>query len=151
MSLLAFMLMVFALLHVPLLGRLRYLKTRRAKARVALSVGFLFTGSLHFLTPDRFVAMIPPFLLWHLELVYLIGFFELAGAVGLQVPKIQRAAGWGLAALLVAVFPANVYVAVSGLSVAGLPANPLYYWFRLPIQAVFIWWALWCSKCEMEP
>jgi uncharacterized membrane protein len=79
--------MVFALLHVPPLGRLSYLKTRRAKARVALSVGFLFTSSLHFLTPDRFVAMMPPFLPWHLELVYLSGFFELAGAVGLQVPK----------------------------------------------------------------
>lgn len=148
MSLFALLVAVLAMLHLPPANRLRYLRSRRDKARVALAVGFLFSGSLHFLSPDRFVQMMPPYLPWHLELVYLSGFFEMLGAVGLLIPRFQRAAGYGLVALLIAVFPANVHVAVNGLQVEGLPSAGWYYWLRLPFQLVFIWWALWSTKPE---
>lgn len=150
MSLFGLMVAVFLLLHIPPLGRLGFLRSRRDKARAAMAAGFLFTGSLHLVTPERFVAMVPPFLPWPLELVYISGFFELAGAIGLLIPRLRRAAGWGLAALMLAIFPANIHVAVSGGSVEGLPSTPVYYWVRLLFQPVFIWWALWSTVPEKD-
>lgn len=141
---------LFALFHAPLFARLG-LVSRRDKAAAALAGMFFFTGTLHFVTPERFVAMIPPALPAPLVLVYGSGAFELLGAAGLLVPRLWRWAGWGLAALLVAVFPANIYVAVSGGSVEGMPENNWYYWLRLPIQFVFIGWALWCSRERPQP
>ena len=126
------------LLHVPPLSRLPALRTLRDKAAVALSLGFLVSGTLHFTSPARFVEMMPPWLPWHLELVYLSGVFELLGAVGLLIRRTRRAAAWGLVALMICVFPANVHAAIS--------AQRWYYWARLPFQIVFIAWALYCSR-----
>ena len=140
------MLTFFGLLHVPGVFGLRFLPMRREKAAVAMDIGFVVTGVMHFTTPQRFVEMMPPWLPWPLELVYLSGIFELLGTAGLLIPRTRRAAGLGLAALLIAIFPANLYVAASGGSVEGLPSGSWYYWLRLPFQVVFIAWALWCSK-----
>ncbi len=141
---------LFALLHLPGFARLGF-ATRREKAAAALAGMFFFTGTLHFATPDRFVAMIPPPLPAPLLLVYISGACELLGAAGLLLRRLRRWAGWGLAALLVAVFPANIYVALSGGSVEGMPENNWYYWLRLPVQFVFIAWALWCSRQHPQP
>ncbi len=138
----------FALLHLPPMGKWGPLQGRRAKGAFALAFGFLISGTLHFTGPERFLAMMPPWLPWHLALVYISGVSELLGAVGLMIPRTRRLAGIGLAALLMAVFPANIYVAMSGGSVEGLPEAGWYYWLRLPFQFVFIAWALWCSKAE---
>jgi len=150
MSFLAMLLVWFALLHLPPLRRLRPLAGRRGKAAFALAFGFLVTGVLHFSDPGRFLAMMPPWLPWHLELVYLSGILELLGAVGLMLPGTRRLAGFGLAALLIAIFPANVHVALSGGTVEGLPEARWYYWLRLPLQIIFIGWALWCSKTDQQ-
>ncbi len=146
MSFFAMLLGFFALLHLPPMRHRGSLRDRRAKGAFALAFGFLISGTLHFTGPGRFLAMMPPWLPWHLALVYISGVLELLGAVGLMIPRTRRLAGLGLAALLVAVFPANVYVATSGGSVEGLPPASWYYWARLPFQFVFIAWALWCSK-----
>ena len=146
MSFFLLLLLFFGLLHLPGAFGLRFLVARREKAAFAMAIGFLITGVMHFTTPQRFVDMMPPWLPTHLELVYLSGIFELLGAAGLLIPRTRRAAGFGLAALLVAILPANIYVAVNGGSVEGLPSGSWYYWLRLPFQAVFIAWALWCSK-----
>ena len=138
------------LLHVPPLSRLPALKTLRDKAAVALSLGFLVSGTLHFTSPARFVEMMPPWLPWHLGLVYLSGVFELLGAVGLLIRRTRRAAAWGLVALMICVFPANVHVALSGGSVEGLPTQRWYYWARLPFQIVYIAWALYCSRPPVD-
>ena len=118
----------FGVLHVPPLARLVRAPSRRDKARVAAALGFTVTGLTHFTSPERFLPMMPPFLPWPMALIYVSGFFDLLGAVGLLVPRTQRAAAWGLVALLVAVFPANIYAAVTGGQAAGLPISSWYLW-----------------------
>ena len=107
---------------------------------------FLITGTLHFIKPDPFLKIVPPPLPWPLGLVYASGFFELAGAVGLLIPRFQRAAAYGLVALLIAVFPANIYMATAPVKFGGFLDHPLYHWIRIPFQGVLMAWVLWCAK-----
>ena len=81
-------------------------------------------------------------------LVYMSGVAELAGGIGLVVPwpKLRRAAAWGIIALLVAVFPANVNMAINHISPAGMHLSPFALWARLPFQALFIAWAWWLTR-----
>ena len=89
----------------------------------------------------------PSYLPWHRELVYISGFFEILGGIGVLFPQpLRRAAGWGLVALLIAVFPANLHVALNNISMGGDPPNPTLNWMRLPFQLVFIFWVLWCTR-----
>ena len=119
-------------------------------ARVALALLLLAAASLHFLATDAEERMVPAWLPWRRGLVYLSGAAEIAGALGLLAPdpRVRRAAAWGVAALLVAIFPANVNHAVNNVQLGGILDNRLYQWGRLPFQAVFIWWALWCTAPE---
>lgn len=146
MLVLAILLGVFALLHLPPLGNLAFFRTRRDKAAVAMAAMFLFTGTDHLANPQRYLPLMPPYVPWPSVMIYLSGFFELLGAAGLVWRRTRRWAGYGLAALLVVVFQANIYVALSGGQVEGVPASGWYYWARLPIQFVFIGWALWCAR-----
>ena len=82
----------------------------------------------------------PPYLPWHRELVLLSGACEIACGLGLLVPPLTVAAAWGTIALLVAVFPANVHMALHPEGYADI-ARPWVWWARLPLQFVFIWWA----------
>lgn len=140
MSFFALMLTFFAILHVPPLRDAPRLATRRDKACFAAAFAFLFTGISHFTNPARFIEMMPPFIPAHAEMVIISGIAEIAGAVGLMIPATRRAAGIGLLALLVAIFPANVYVAVAGKTVQGMPSAAWYYWVRLPFQYVYMVW-----------
>ena len=104
---------------------------------------FVVTGVLHFLRTEEFVRIVPSILPWARGLVYLSGVCELAGAVGLLIPAFQRAAAYGLVALLIAVFPANLYMAFAQVTFCGIFDHPLYHWIRLPFQAVLIAILLW--------
>lgn len=85
-------------------------------------------------------------------MVYISGFFEILGGIGLVIPFVSVAAAWGLIALFIAVFPANIYQAIHSIPIEGIPHHPLFYWFRLPFQAVFIAWAWWYTrKPEEQP
>jgi uncharacterized membrane protein len=139
-------LIIFAACHLPFLGRAAFLSSRKDKAAVAMGAAFIITGLIHFSNPARFLPMMPPFLPWPLGLIYLSGALEIVGGVGLAMRATRRLAAFGLAALLLAIFPANIYVAFSGGSVEGLPQASWYYWVRLPFQFVYIGWALWCSR-----
>lgn len=90
--------------------------------------------------------MMPTFLPYPLELVYISGFFEILGGVGLLIPFVSRAAAWGLILLFIAVFPANINMAVNDIVIDGLPHNLVAYWLRLPLQGVLIAWAWWFTK-----
>lgn len=115
--------------------------------RYLLAACFIGAGVLHFVIPDFYVAIMPPYLPWHLELVWISGVFEILGGVGVLFPQpLRRQAAWGLVALLVAVFPANLHVALNDVAVGGAPASPVFNWVRLPFQLVFIAWVLWCTK-----
>lgn len=114
--------------------------------RYALAAGMTVAGLGHLLDPTPFIQHIPPWVPAREPLVVLSGLAEIALAAALLTPQPhRRLAGLALAAFLVAVFPANVYVAVAGVDVNGQPGG-LYPWLRLPFQAVFIWLALWTTR-----
>ena len=106
-------------------------------------LGLLFAaaGVLHFASPDPYVAIVPPYLPWPLALVYLSGAAEVALGLMLLIPRFQRLAAWGLLALLIAVFPANLHMALNADLYPTIP--PVALWGRLPLQAVLIAWAYW--------
>jgi uncharacterized membrane protein len=109
----------------------------RDAARVGLAVMFVFTGGSHFSSLKHdLAAMIPPPLTGDLRVIYITGGLLLAGAVGLMVPRFRKWAGWGLAAMLVGLFPANIYAAMTGVTLGGSPTTPL--WLRIPLQLFWI-------------
>jgi len=103
-------------------------------------------GVLHFAAPEGFVKIVPAFLPAPLALVYLSGFFEIAGGLGLLVTRVHRLAAWGLIALYISVFPANINMAVNDLQPAGMHIPAALLWLRLPFQALFIAIAWWLSR-----
>lgn len=107
-------------------------------ARIATGLGFMAIGSTHFAASDGFVKIVPAFLPEKLALVYISGVFEILGGLGLLIPRTRKVAGWGLIALLIAVFPANIYHALAKIEVGGIPSSPLYHIIRLPSQGVLI-------------
>ena len=117
--------------------------------RVFCALNFIGVGLLHFTHTSVFELMMPTYLPWHRELVLLSGLFEILGGGGLMVPFARRFSAWGLLALLVAVFPANVHMAMHTvfLPIEWLPQSELGLWIRLPMQAVIaleVWYVgLW--------
>jgi len=113
-------------------------------ARVALALMFLFTAAAHFnRMKDDLIRMVPPSFPNPRALVFATGLLEIAGAIGLLLPPTRTLAAWGLALMLIALFPANVSAARRGLTLRGKPVTPLA--IRLPIQIVFLAVALWVA------
>ncbi len=106
---------------------------------------FVAAGVLHFVRPQPFVRIVPPFLPFPLALVYLSGVAEILGGLGVLVPALRTWAGFGLIALLVAVFPANLYMALAPER-AGMGIAPVWLWLRLPLQFVLIAWVWWATR-----
>lgn len=112
-------------------------------SKCLLAIFMVGAGAMHFVRPDFYLKIMPPYLPWHLQLVYLSGVFEVALGLLLLVTRFSNLAAWGIVALLIAVFPANVYLYQHQEI---LPAPPVLHLFRLPLQAVFILWAYWHTK-----
>jgi uncharacterized membrane protein len=109
---------------------------------------FIAAGANHFRTPEIYVAIVPHYLPWPLALSNISGAAEMLGGLGILIPMTRRAAGWGLIALLAAVFPANIDMALHGFR--SIPGWVL--WLRLPFQFVFVAWVYWtsCSARSFE-
>lgn len=128
------------------------LQRRRQLRKISvfvLGLGFVGIGLLHFIRPEPFEAIVPPFLPWARAIVYLSGVAEIALGVGVLVPRTRRLAAWGLIALLVAVFPANLYHAFGDVQLASMQAPLVYHVIRLPMQLVLIAWAWWHTRPEL--
>ena len=125
----------------------------RAKlfVRLMLGPGFIIAGILHFTHAGSYLRVMPPYLPRPLELVYLSGFLEILGGTGLLISRTRTLAGYGLVALLVAVFPANIHMAMQGVSLGGLPASPVLLWLRLPLQGVLIAAVWWSTRAGQAP
>ncbi len=93
-----------------------------------------------------FARIVPPYLPAPRLLVYVSGIAEIAGGVCLLVPPLRRLAAWGLVLLLLAVFPANFYMATHHIQVTNSPLPQWLLWARLPLQAVLIGWILWTTQ-----
>lgn len=113
--------------------------------RVLLAVLFVIAGLLHFIIPQTYVAIVPPYLPAHRALVWASGSFEILGGMGLLAPvdlhgfPARQTAAWGIVALLIAVMPANIYMVTDHAKFAAIPLWAL--WIRLPLQLPLIWWA----------
>lgn len=112
--------------------------------RLPLGLLFVATGTLHFVAPDAYARTIPDVLPAHEALVYLSGVAEIAGGVAVLHPRTARLGGLWLVATLVAVFPANVNMALHPERWPELA--PAVLWARLPLQAALIAWAEWATR-----
>lgn len=114
--------------------------------RVISGLSMIAVGVLHFVRPSGFVKIVPAWLPAPLFLVHLSGFFEIAGGFGLFPRRLHRGAAFGLIALYVAVFPANINMAVHDIQPDGAHIPVALLWLRLPFQAAFIALAWWLSR-----
>ncbi|MBL9123271.1 MAG: DoxX family protein [Planctomycetaceae bacterium] len=112
-----------------------------------LSIFMTGAGIMHFVNPDFYMKIMPDYLPWHLELVYLSGVCEILLGLALWIPRLRRIAAWGIIALLIAVFPANIY-AYQHQEL--LPAPPWLHVLRLPLQLLFIAWAYWHTRPDTK-
>jgi len=112
---------------------------------------YIIAGITHFIIPEAFAQIVPPQLPYPLALAYLSGVAEIALGVGLLHPRTRKLAAWGIIAMLIAIFPANIYMAVSDVTVTSvfgrtLDPSPAVRWGRLPLQGVLIIWAWWYTR-----
>ncbi len=108
-----------------------------------LAIFMVVAGTMHFVNPEFFLKIMPPYLPLHSELVMVSGVCEIVLGVLLLVPKFSRLAAWGIVALLIAVFPANIYLFQNQDL---MPASPFIHFLRLPLQGVLILWAYWHTR-----
>ena len=113
------------------------------------SAFFIGFGIDHFLNPSFYLAIMPPAFPLHLEAVYISGIFEILGGVGLLIARFRKIAGWGLLALLIAVYPANIYMAITPEEFPDISISLLY--FRLVLQFLFFYWAYSVTRPEFNP
>ncbi len=109
-----------------------------------MGIFYIIVGIKHFQDPSWFVQIVPPILPYKYELVYVSGFFEVLLGILLMIPRFQSIAAKGLMALLICVYPANIYLAQTNGVALGI--SPLIAWGRLPFQFVFIGLAYWHLK-----
>lgn len=107
---------------------------------------FAIAGVLHFTQTEKFVQIVPPFIPMPKAAVYVSGIFEILGALGLLTLHYKKPAAFGLILLLIAVFPANIYMAIKNIQLGGILNNPVLQWARIPFQGILIWWVLWCTE-----
>ena len=120
------------------------MRTLKIILKYLLCVFFVLAGLNHFINPAFYLKSMPPYLPGHLFLIYLSGFFEIALGLLLLIPALTRIAAWGLIALLIAVFPANIQMALNPQLYPDI--SPPALWLRLPLQAVFIAWVFWYTR-----
>ena len=112
-----------------------------------MGLSYVWIGCQHFINPSFFLKIVPPYLPFHLELVYLSGGFEILFGLGLIFKKTRFYASWGLVFLLIAVYPANIYLAFNEIPQEAINVSSFVAsWVRLPIQFVLIWLAYKGSK-----
>ena len=116
---------------------------------LGLSVFFIYFGVDHFINPDFYLSIMPPSFPLHLEAVYISGLFEILGGIGVLLSKTRKLAGWGLFALLIAVYPANIYMALTPEAFPDIPLSALY--FRLVLQFLFFYWAYSVTRPSFNP
>jgi uncharacterized membrane protein len=122
------------------------MKRVRTALRLVLAAAMVAIGITHFANPAPFVGIVPAWLPAPRALVLVSGAFEILGGLGLLVRPVRRMASFGLVALYVAVFPANVNMAVHHLRLGESEVASWALWGRLPLQVVFIAWAIWVGR-----
>lgn len=108
---------------------------------------YIFAGVNHFVNPAFYGPMMPPYLPWHSQLIFLSGIAEVVLGVAVLVPASRSIAAWGIIALLIAVFPANLHIALNNIPIGGASEGlGAWNWVRPPFQAVLMAWAYWYTE-----
>lgn len=110
------------------------------------SIFYVIVGIKHFIEPEYFLSIVPPYLPYHLELVYVSGLFEVLFGILILLPKYRYYGAIGLILLLIAVFPANIYLAQNEIAQEAIGATQEIATWRLPIQGILIWIAYFIRK-----
>lgn len=118
------------------------------RARVGLSLFFLFTSIGHFIKTEEMAEMLPPSVPHRAGLIYLTGILELLGAIAVWIPRLTRLTGFLLVLMLVGILPANIYSALNRVDFGGHGAGPVYLLVRIPFQIFVIWWT--CFAIEQN-
>lgn len=114
--------------------------------RIVMGAFYITAGTLHFVLTRTYAGIMPDYLPVHRELVLLSGAAEIAGGLGVVIPQTRRVAAWGLILLLIAVMPANIWMAQHP---DRYPTIPLWaIWLRLPLQLPLLWWAYVYTRSE---
>jgi uncharacterized membrane protein len=108
------------------------------------SILYIAAGLNHFINPDFYLRMMPPYLPWPTFLHLTAGVLEVVGGALLLFPPLRHWAAWGLVLLLLAVYPANLHVAFNHHLYPEIPL--LFHWIRLPLQFLLIAWAWWFTR-----
>ncbi len=103
---------------------------------------FVFAGVMHFVIPRTYRRIVPPYVPAPEAVVYASGVAEIAGGAGLMLSRRRRLAGWWLIATMIAVFPANLHMALHSDEFPQVPGGAATLWARLPFQGVFVAWVL---------
>lgn len=127
-----------------------FLKRKKNTLRGILAVCMVVAGILHFATPEPFIKIVPGLLPYPEALVYISGVFEILLGAGLLWPPTRKLSAWGLVALFIAVYPANLNMAFNHISVGGIPDAWWVHAVRLPFQFVLIAWAYWNTSDSGE-
>jgi uncharacterized membrane protein len=112
-------------------------------SRIMLGLAFIMAGINHFLRPRFYESIMPDYLPWHRALVAISGYAEVVLGAALLVPRWRMPARWGMTALLLAIFPANLHMALHPERYSRIPRWLL--WLRLPLQGVLIAWVWWST------
>ena len=121
-------------------------KLQKSILIVISSIFYTIVGIKHFIEPDYFLSIIPPYLPFHIELVYISGFFEILFGLIILFPKYRYYGSIGLILLLIAVFPANIYLAQNKEAQEAIGTSQQIAIWRLPMQGILIWIAYWIRK-----
>ncbi len=127
------------------------LERGRSVLRLLLAAVYLAAGIAHIARPEGFLAITPGWVPFPGQVIFWTGVAEIAGAIGLFIPRLRRWAGIGLALYALCVFPANIRHAVEGVAIGGTTLGWGYHGPRLAFQPVFIWWALFAGGVTSWP
>lgn len=116
------------------------------RARVGLSLFFIFTAIGHFIKTEEMAAMLPAFVPNRVAIIVVTGILELLGASGVWIPRLMRITGWCIMLMLIGFLPANIYSAINRVDFGGHGSGPAYLLVRIPFQFFVIWWAYFATE-----
>jgi len=142
-----FLLLLVPFLILTLVDRVTQWKLAPVKrARVGLSLFFLFTAIGHFVRTEEMASMLPFAVAYRNPIIYLTGVLELLGAIGVWIPRLTKLTGVCLILMLIAVLPANIYSAINRIDFGGHGSGPVYLLARVPFQFLVMAWAYFATE-----
>ncbi len=124
----------------------RFKTSTTARARVGLTLFFLFTALGHFIRTEEMAMMLPAAVSYRVWIIYLTGILEGLGAVGVWIPRLMRLTGLCLILMLAGILPANIYSALNRVDFGGHGAGPVYLLVRVPFQLFVICWTYYATE-----